>query len=265
VATLFSTAVAALTAGGAPDWLGLTHALLGTAALIAGASAMNQVLERRADARMARTASRPLPAGSMTVRQAAAVAAALSLAGIAYLAVFSPPAVPLLAAAGWSVYVVAYTPLKRLSVWHVPVGAMAGTIPVLLGAAAVGATFAPAALVLFATVFFWQFPHTAAIGWLYREQYAAAGAKVAAAVDPSGRLGGRLAVLGAAGVLLASLAPVALASAGGLYGVVAAALGIVDLTAAAAFLFQPSDATAQTLWRISLVHLPSLLATSLLS
>jgi protoheme IX farnesyltransferase len=265
VAVLFSMAVAALTVGGTPDWPGLAHALLGTAAVIAGASAMNQVLERRADANMARTASRPLPAGRMTARQVALGAAATSLAGIGYLAATSPPSVSVLAAASWAIYVLVYTPLKRASVWHVPIGAVAVAIPILLGAAAAGAPFTPAAMAIFAIVFFWQFPHTAAIGWLYREQYAAGGAKVAAVVDPTGRLAGRVAVVGAAGLLLASLAPLAFAPVAWPYGVVALILGLADLASTARFLRQPSDTTARTLWRVSLVHLPALLASMLLA
>jgi heme o synthase len=263
-AVLFSMAVAAAVVGAPTDWPRLAHVLLGTAAVIAGASAMNQVLERRSDASMTRTASRPLPAGTMTARQVALGAAALSLGGAGYLAATSPPSVTLLAAASWAIYVLVYTPLKPASVWHIGVGAVAGAIPVLLGAAAAGAPAAPTAIVLFAIVFFWQLPHTAAIGWLHREQYAAAGAKVAAVVDPSGRLAGRIAVVGAAGVLLASLVPVAFASVGWPYCVVSSVFGLLDLASAARFLRRPSDATARALWRISLVHLPALLASMLL-
>jgi protoheme IX farnesyltransferase len=265
VAVLFSMAVAAVAIGETTDWPRLAHALLGTGLVIAGASAMNQILERRADAQMARTATRPLPAGSMTTRQVAVGATALSLVGIGYLAALSPPAVTLLAALSWAVYVLAYTPMKRASVWHMPVGAVAGAIPVLLGAATAGALFAPTSLAMFGMVFFWQFPHTAAIGWLYREQYAAGGAKVAAVVDPSGRLAGRVALFGAAGLLLVSLAPMAFASVAWPYGVVAVVFGLVDLASAGRFLQYPSDATARALWRVSLVHLPALLAVLLLS
>ena len=130
---------------------------------------------------MARTASRPLPSGRVTSRQVAAFAALGSLAGIGYLAVLEPPIVTLLAALSWSIYVLIYTPLKHASVWHLAVGAVVGAMPVMLGAATANAVFAPLSLALVGIVFFWQFSHTAAIGWIYREQYACA-VKVAAVV-----------------------------------------------------------------------------------
>ena len=105
-------------------------------------------------------------------------------------------------------------------------GAVAGAIPVLLGAATANAAFAPVSLTFFGIVFFWQFPHTAAIGWIYRQQYARGAVKVAAVADPSGRLAGRLALVGAAGLLLASLVPAILYRlAGWRYVAVALSLG----------------------------------------
>ena len=168
----------------------------------------------------------------------------------------------ILAASSWIIYVLIYTPLKRASVWHIPVGALAGAMPVLLGAATAGAIFTPALAGSFGVVFFWQFPHTAAIGWIYRDQYAHGAMKVAAVVDPSGRLAGRLALAGAAGLLIASLIPATLSTVGWPYVVVALFLGIVHAVIAARFLRKPTDTNALALWRMSLVHLPVLLAAA---
>ncbi|MHB1033091.1 MAG: heme o synthase [Pirellulales bacterium] len=260
VAVLLSMTVAALAGAEPPPWSGLAHALFGTALLIAGASAMNQLMERRGDATMQRTASRPLPSGRLSARHAAIFAALTSLAGVGYLAVLAPPAVTLLAAASWIIYVLLYTPLKRVSVWHTPVGAVSGAIPVLLGAATANGLFAPASLALAVIVFFWQFPHTAAIGWIYRHEYARGAVKVAAVVDPSGRLAGQMAVMGALGLLLASVLPAGFSLGGWPYLGVAVLLGLAHLTVAARFLAGPTDVNARALWRMSLVHLPALLA-----
>jgi protoheme IX farnesyltransferase len=262
---LFSMAIAALTAAQRPPWPRLAHALAGTALLIAGASAMNQLVEQRWDARMARTALRPLPSGRATARQVAVFAVVGSLAGIGYLAVLGPAVVTLLAASSWGIYVLIYTPLKRVSIWHVPLGAVAGAIPVLLGAATANGVFTPVSLALFGVVFFWQFPHTAAIGWIYREQYARGGVKVAAVVDPSGRLAGRLALVGATGLLLASLVPALLSMVAWPYVAIALSLGLVHLAFAVKFLGRPADAGARALWWMSLVHLPVLLTSLLLA
>ena len=264
-AVLFSMIIAALTAPEQPPWIRLVHAMLGTALLIAGATAMNQLIEQRPDARMARTASRPLPSRRLSARQAAVFAAFASLAGIGYLAAMEPPAVTVLAGLSWVIYVLIYTPLKRVSVWHIPLGAVAGAMPVLLGAATAGATFTPIALTLAGVLFFWQLPHTSAIGWTYRDQYASGEARVAAVVDPSGRLAGRLALFGAIGLLLTSLVPTALRTVGWPYLVIALSLGLTHSALAAKFLARPTDARARALWRMSLIHLPVLLASLLLT
>lgn len=262
---LFSMAVAALAGAEPPPSTRLVHALLGTALLITGATAMNQLVEHRGDAAMERTASRPLPAGRLTTWQAAMFAAFASLAGIGYLAVMELPVVTILAALNWIIYVLIYTPLKRVSVWHTPVGAVAGAIPVLLGTATANAIFTPVSLALFGVLFFWQLPHTAAISWIYREQYARGAVKVATVVDPSGRLAGRWALAGAAGLLLASLVPTILSMVGWPYIAVALSLGLAHVAIAAMFLGRPTDANARALWRMSLVHLPVLLTSLVLT
>jgi len=261
---LFSMAVGALTAG-RPPWPRLAHALAGTALLIAGATAMNQLMEQRADAAMARTASRPLPSGRATARQVAALAAISSLAGVGWLASSTPLPATFLAALSWGIYVLVYTPLKRATAWQTPVGAVAGAIPVLIGAATADALLAPVPLALFGVVFFWQLPHTAAVGWIYREQFAHGGVKMAAVVDPSGRLAGRMALIGAAGLLVASLIPAVLSTAPWPYAAVAVALGLAHVAFAARFLGRPTDAHARALWRMSLVYLPVLLTALLLA
>lgn len=261
---LFSMTVAAIVSAESPAWIRLGHALVGAGLLIAGASATNQLIERRWDAAMDRTASRPLPSGRMSTRHVAMFAAVVSLSGIVYLAATQSADVPILAAASWLIYALIYTPLKRASVWHIPVGAVAGAIPVLLGAATANATLSPISLAIFGVVFFWQFPHTAAIGWIYREQYADSAMKVAAVADPTGRLAGRLALGGAVGVLLTSLIPATQSMGGWLYVAVALALGLADMVFAARFLGKPTDMSARALWRMSLVHLPVLLASLLL-
>jgi protoheme IX farnesyltransferase len=262
---LFSMAIAALTTDQPPPWFQLIHAMLGTALLIVGATAMNQFMEQRRDAQMARTASRPLPSGQMTGRQIVFLALVSSSAGIGYLAAMEPPPATLLAAVSWCLYVWIYTPLKRISVWHIPIGAAAGALPVLIGAATAHAVFTTLSMTLFGIVFFWQFSHTAAIGWIYREQYACAEMRVAAVVDPSGRLTARWAMAGAVGLLSVSLVPAILSMVGWSYVAVALSLGLTHLILVAIFLGSPTDRSAHALWRMSLVHLPLLLTSLLLA
>jgi heme o synthase len=257
---LFAMAVAAYaTPDAAAPWHDVLHALLGTALVIAGAMALNQRIERRGDASMARTAARPLPAGRLRGGQVTGFGLVLTAAGLGWLVAFSNASVTGLAALSWAVYVLVYTPLKSRSAWQTPVGAAAGAMPVLLGAAAAGALGSPTAAALFGIVFFWQLPHSMAIARLYREQFAAAGVKLATTTDPTGAAAGRIALLGAAALLGVSLVPLTFGRAGGVYLAVALVLGAAYLAAAGRFLVARDERSARWLLRASLVYLPAVL------
>ena len=119
---------------GVSSWsLGLVHALLGVALVSSGTAALNEVLESSVDARMRRTAQRPVPAGRMTKAHAAAVGLALTLGGSAYLAVYANLLTGLLVFLTSLVYLAAYTPLKKVSPVCTFVGAFPGAMPVVLG------------------------------------------------------------------------------------------------------------------------------------
>ena len=257
---LFTILVSVLIAGQAvPAWPILLHALLGNGLVIVGAIAMNQRLERATDAQMARTAPRPLPAGRLTVAQVTSFAALTSLAGLAYLLAMVNQATAALAAMSWVIYVWIYTPIKPHSTLQTPIGAVAGAMPALLGAAVTGSPWTPTAGVLFGIVYFWQFPHSMAIAWLYRRQFAAADLRLATVVDPTGRLAASMAVLGAILLLPVSLLPILVSRPGGWYGVVVSIAGLVYLAASIAFLRHPTTIAARRLLRVSVIHLVALL------
>jgi protoheme IX farnesyltransferase len=251
---------AAVSSWGQPDpWL-LAHTLLGTLLVAASASGFNQLLERNTDALMPRTQDRPLPAGRLSVLEVFAFSGICILAGIAYLlALVNVPAAAV-AAATWLAYVVLYTPLKYRTAWNTHVGAVAGALPVLIGAAAVGGRWEPA-IALFCILLLWQFPHFMAIAWLYREQYARAGMKMAPVVDATGRTAGLQAVLSALALLpLCLWAAVQFPpSQAATFMVVGLLLGAAQLAFAIAFCVNMNTTTARLLLRASLVYLPTLL------
>ena len=258
---LFSMAAAAWTSGEqVPPWTELAHGLAGTGLVIAGAVALNQRLEVRSDAQMPRTAARPLPTGRLGKRQVALFGLGVSAGGFGYLVLTSHAQVVGLALASWLVYVLIYTPLKSRTAWQTPVGAISGAMPVLIGASIAQAATSPTALSLFGVVCLWQFPHAMAIAWLYREEFASAGVKLATVVDPSGRAAGALAVLGAVALVPVSLIPPLAFLADWRYGAVAALLGAVYLVSAIRFLRHRNDTNARWLLRASLVYLPVLFA-----
>ena len=233
--------------------------------MTAGASALNQVLERDGDARMGRTRNRPLPSGRLPPLEALLFGIGLALAGLAYLALaVRQPLAVLAAAFAFAVYVFLYTPLKRTTSLNTLVGAVAGATPPVIGwTAATNALDLPA-LVLFAILFLWQVPHFLAIAWLYRDDYTRAGLRMLPVQDPGGGRTARRMVGYSLALLAASLAPSALGWAGGVYLLGAVVLGVGFLTCALGFLQTRSAAWARRVLRASLFYLPALFAVLLI-
>jgi protoheme IX farnesyltransferase len=173
---------------GVSSWsIGLWHALLGVALVSSGTAALNEVLETSVDARMRRTANRPLPSGRMSKAHAAFVGVALTVGGSLYLAFFTNALTGLLVFLTAVVYLAAYTPLKRVSPICTVVGAFPGAMPVVLGWTAARGRLEIETLILFAIMFLWQFPHFLSIAWLYREDYAMGNVRMLPVVDSDGR------------------------------------------------------------------------------
>jgi len=141
-----------------------------------GANALNQVLEKDFDKLMTRTAVRPIAAGRMSVSDAVLWAGLMSLAGITLLGLFNPWCAFFGSLALVS-YAFLYTPLKRVSSLAIPVGAIPGALPMLIGAVACQGDLTWLALTLFLIQFLWQFPHFWSIGWLGFDEYQKAGYK----------------------------------------------------------------------------------------
>jgi protoheme IX farnesyltransferase len=146
--------------------------------LITGAAnALNQALEKGYDARMSRTANRPLPSGRMDESTAILIAGIMSVFGLIILANLSLWSA-LLGALSLLIYAFVYTPLKRVSSVAVFVGAIPGALPVLIGTISAQGELTTLGLCLFSIQFFWQFPHFWAISWLGHEDYIKAGFKI---------------------------------------------------------------------------------------
>jgi protoheme IX farnesyltransferase len=252
---------------GQPEPWVLAQAMLGTLLVAASASAANQWLERRQDARMTRTAERPLPAGRLSSREALVFSLVCFVAGGLQLAMNVNLACAGWALLTWVIYVLAYTPLKTISVTNTAVGAVAGALPVLIGWSAVGVEPDARALALFLILFLWQFPHFMAIAWLYRHDYGQAGYKMLTVVESSGRRAGWQAVLAALALIPVSIVPVLAVPGTGsvLYVAGAALLGLGQLTLAALFWRQRTELRARLLLRASLVYLPTLLVMLMLT
>lgn len=205
---------------------GLVHALVGIASVAGGTAALNEVMERDIDARMRRTAQRPLPAGRMSFLHAAIVGTAMMLGGALYLGVVLNPLTGELALATAFIYLAAYTPLKKIHPICTFVGAFPGAMPGVLGWTAARGRLDWGSLVMFAIVFFWQFPHFFSIAWLYREDYEAGQIRMLPVVEPDGKSTARRVILYSLGLIPISLAPTFLGMSGRLYFAGALVMGV---------------------------------------
>jgi protoheme IX farnesyltransferase len=208
---------------------GLVHALTGIGLIAAGAAALNEVIEVDVDARMRRTALRPLPAGRMTRRHATIAGLAMTIGGALYLGFAMNPLTGWLALATSVVYLGAYTPLKKIHPICTFIGAFPGAMPGVLGWTAARVRLDWGALVLFAIVFFWQFPHFFSIAWLYREDYAAGTIRMLPVVENDGRSTARQIVAYSVALIPVTLLPTLLHMAGRIYFASALLMGLALL------------------------------------
>ncbi len=241
---------------GQPDPITLFHAVIATGLIAASASIWNQWLERHTDALMPRTADRPIAAGRIGGTAALALGVATLLIGVGDLLLAVNRATAALGLTTWILYVIVYTPMKRVSPWNTLIGAIPGALPVLIGWVASGQPLDLRAAAMFLIVFFWQFPHFMAIAWKYRAQYANVGMKMVTVTDQSGRRAGIQAVVGSLALLPVSLIPALVVPPSMIYAVTVFALGTLMLVYSWRFWQDRSDQTARALFRTSLIYLP---------
>lgn len=247
------------------DYRALFHAVFGTAAAAAGAAALNQWWERRADALMRRTKSRPIPAGRMPPMQALALGAGLSVFGIIYLAILCNALSAALAAITIVIYIFAYTPLKRASTANTAVGAIPGAIPPMIGWAAAHGDIGPGAWSLFVIVFLWQLPHFFAIAWMCRDDYSRAGFRMISSDDRSGERSASQSIFFCILLLILAGLPAFLGIANYVYLPIELLLGGLFVAVAMRFLRLRTPGAARLLFIASIAYLPLLLAALVLT
>lgn len=247
----------------ADPWL-LVSVLIGTGLVSGGASAFNHVFERRLDAKMRRTANRPLPTGRVQPDVALLFAISLAICGLTELALTVNWVSALLGAIALVGYSFVYTPLKRVSSLATVLGAVPGAIPPMIGWAAATGTVDTGAWILFGILFFWQMPHFLAIAWLCREDYGRAELPMLTVGDTAGVQTGRQVILYGAALLPMSLMPSVLGLTGGLYFIGALAASLAYLGYCVAFALRPGNDTARKLMFASILYLPAVLAVMVL-
>jgi protoheme IX farnesyltransferase len=237
---------------------GLLDVLLGIGLVSAGAGALNQCLERTTDARMKRTANRPLASGRFPLAVGILAGLGAIALGAVWLALHTNMLTVALALLTAFTYVAIYTPLKRVTSLATFIGAFPGAMGPLLGWTAARDRFEWPGVALFAILFVWQFPHFMSIAWLYR------------VVQPDGFSTVVEAVFYAALMIPVSLAPWWLGMTGAIYVVPATALGLIYLAYTLRFARilhakteDESRMLARDLLKVSVLYLP-LLFTALM-
>ena len=247
-------------------------ALIGVGLVSGGTAALNEVMERDVDARMHRTARRPLPSRRMSMTHGTIVGLLLTLGGSLYLGLTTNWLTGALALLTATVYLAIYTPLKQISPVCTTIGAFPGAMPGVLGWTAARGRLDLEALVLFAIVFFWQFPHFFAIAWMYREDYARGGVRMMPVVENDGRRTSRRILFYSIALIPVSLLPFFVGMSGIAYAASAVILGLALLYFGLRLTqsrLQPSPAVSQRLARqllqASVIYLPILFALMMLN
>ncbi|MFN0119966.1 MAG: heme o synthase [Blastocatellia bacterium] len=257
--TLSSLAGFCLASRGGIDPALMVHTVIGIALLSSGIAALNQYLENDTDALMHRTRTRPLPTGRVSDAGALFFGMGLSIIATFYLALAVNQLTAAWGMAVFASYLFAYTPLKRISTWCTFIGAFPGALPPVLGWTAARNEAGAEALVLFAILFLWQFPHFHAIAMMYSADYRRADIKMLPVVEPDFKSTGQQIILYGVLLIPISVLPVWLGMAGFVYLAGALLLGAWYLKVGIDTARLRTPAQARKLLKASVMYLPLLL------
>ena len=233
--------------------------LLGVGCATGGAAMLNNYLDRNPDAKMNRTRGRALPAGLIDPTRALMGGVSLVLIGVLELVCLVNLLTAFLVLLAAFLYVLVYTPMKKVSWLNTTIGAFPGAIPPLAGWAAANGKIDPGAWVLSAILFVWQHPHFFAIAWMYRDDYSAAGFRMLPVVEPTGERTFRQTIAFSVLLIGVSVLPTVLGMTGRFYLWGALLIGLCVLSVAVDFARNKRAADARRLLRASVLYLPMLL------
>ena len=257
---LLLTTVATMEVAGSPSFGLILLTLLGGALSAGGAGAVNHWYDRDIDVRMARTATRPVPSGRISPRAALTFGIALAVLSFAELSLCVNVLAACLALSGFLGYVFVYTLwLKRSTPQNIVIGGAAGAVPPLVGWAAVTGSLDPAALYLFAIVFYWTPPHFWALSLLMKDEYAKVDIPMLPVVRGEDETRRQITLYSVLLVAI-TLLPFAGRLFDGLYAISAGVLGAIFLTFAVRLQRNPDRRAALRLYLYSLLYLALLFA-----
>jgi len=241
------------------SWLVLCYLILGTCATSAGAAVLNQVMERRHDAKMARTKNRPLVMGKIAPMNALVFGMVLSLCGCVFIYFLINPVTAWISATTVFLYILIYTPSKRITTWNTIIGSIPGALPPVGGWVAATGSLAPPAWILFGILFCWQMPHFLAIAIIYAADYEKGGFKMLPAIYPESKRTSYVILFFTMALLITSLGLYILKVGGIVYAVGAALLGVAFFIVALKVIVESNKKNAKRLMLASIIYLPLLL------
>ena len=248
-----------MASSGPMNWLMLLWTVLGTLLCACSANGLNQVIEKRRDAMMARTKDRPLPSGAMSPQHGWIVTMILGYGGLCMLALLVNLPAAGLALVTMLTYVLLYTPMKVHTTLNTLIGAVVGAIPPMIGWVAASGTITTGAWILAAILFVWQLPHFLSLAWLYREDYAHAGFKMLPGIPGGEHTTCEVVLLTTLLLIPLGLTATMVGIAGVIYAFCSIALGIAFTLPAIRFFKERTRATARRVFLTSLLYLPLLM------
>lgn len=242
------------------DFLLFINSVVGITLLAFGVATLNQYIERRTDALMRRTATRPLPTNKITPNEALVFGVAQCVVAELYLLFLVNGLTAFLGLIVIVGYVLLYTPLKTRTSASTAIGALPGAMPPLMGWTSAADNITLAAWTLFALLFLWQFPHFLAIANMYKEEYRKAGILMLPVIEKEGRITARQIVIFTVLLLPVSFAPFFIGLSGVVYLAGAVLLGLWFLWASIDAARHKSIEKSRKLLLVSVLYLPILFA-----
>lgn len=238
----------------------LVCVIAGTSLAAGGVAALNQWMEADTDARMKRTADRPIPSGKVATGSAFVLGMLMCIAALFLLFARVHPLSAMFTLATIVSYLGWYTPAKRFSTWSTEIGAIAGAFPPLIGWTAGEGAVTTLGWILFGILFFWQIPHFMAVAWMYRRDYSAVNFPMLPVRDEAGGKVALWSLTNAVALLVVSLLPVWFGLTTWVYGGIALVVGAWFVFRAIVFLKAAGrDLAARKLFHASLLYLPLVL------
>ncbi len=240
-------------------WINLIWMLTGTTFSAGGASVLNQYLERDQDKIMNRTCDRPIPLGIISPYNALVFGIITVIIGTSILVVKINLLTGFLSLLTVFMYVLVYTPMKRVTWLNTSIGSVPGALPPIGGWAAATNSIDSGAWILFGILYLWQHPHFFAIAWMCKNDYEKAGFKMLPVIEPDGKRTVRQILWHLSLLFPISLLPVLIGMNGYIYLYGSLIITLYYFLSAFPMLKNKSHKNASQILKASVLYLPALL------